>query len=254
MNGMALEHAKFQSWRSYLKFRHAIMLRARYVHGPEIGAFLAAMQETAKERVHVLPAGKRMWRAQLGESDTDSGAPHPPERMKPLLKRAQEGRANPKGIPYLYLATSRDTAIAEVRPWMGSYVSVGKFRTLRELQIVDCAKDDGPLVLYRKEPRPEKREEAVWRAISRAFSKPVNPCDDVADYVPTQIIAERLKTHEYDGIEYRSSLGEGHNIVLFDLGAADLVACYLFRVKSVTFTSEDTGEYYRVPESGLKGP
>ncbi len=247
MNVMALGHAKFRSYRSYHRFRRATMRQTRYALSAESQAFLETVKDTATDRVRVLAADERLWRAQLGcrDSDTDGKpVPYKRKRMKPLPERAQEGRANPKGIPYLYLATDRDTAIGEVRPWVGSYVSVCRFTIRKELRLVDCTKDEQPYKRYRKEPRPEIREEAVWSSISRAFSKPVNPCDDIADYVPTQIIAEFLKTHGYDGIEYRSSLGKGHNIVLFDLSLAEPGTCYLFQVKTVSFASKDTGKRY----------
>ncbi|WP_366931004.1 RES family NAD+ phosphorylase [Mesorhizobium sp.] len=48
--------------------------------------------------------------------------------MRPLAGRASEGRANPKGIPCLYMAVDRHTALAECRPWIGSLVSIGAFK------------------------------------------------------------------------------------------------------------------------------
>jgi RES domain-containing protein len=42
--------------------------------------------------------------------------------MKPIPKWQGEGRANPRGIPVLYLATHRETALAEVRPWIGAVI------------------------------------------------------------------------------------------------------------------------------------
>jgi hypothetical protein len=250
MSRMAHKRVEFESWKSYSRFRRATMRDTRYVHEPDIEAFLTAVRETAKGRVHVLAPGKHLWRAQLGGDDSDSVSPssepdpYPPERMKPLPTRAREGRANPKGIPYLYLATKRDTAIAEVRPWIGSWVSVGEFKTLRALRLVNCTKDKQPFRSYRGEPSLEEREESVWRAIGRAFSKPVNPCDDIADYVPMQIIAELFKAAKYDGIQYSSALGDGRNVVLFDLKAAELVARYVFGIENVVITPEEPGTCY----------
>ena len=43
----------------------------------------------------------------------------------------------------------------------------------------------------------------VMRMIQRAFSKPTNNSDD---YIPSQIIAEYLKSLGYDGVRYNSSL------------------------------------------------
>lgn len=62
-----------------------------------------------------------------------------PARMKPLPYQASEGRANPKGIPYLYTATYHDTAIVEVRPWVGALVSVTIVNLYQSLQTSDSA-------------------------------------------------------------------------------------------------------------------
>ncbi len=74
--------------------------------------------------------------------------PHNPTRMKPIPGQASEGRANPKGIPYLYLATHRDTALAEVRPWIRSLFSVAQFKIVRDLVVVNkelCLRHNGGL-------------------------------------------------------------------------------------------------------------
>ena len=244
---------EFKSWKGYWEFEHSTKYRTRYVHAPEVEAFLDSVLQTTEKRVDVLAQEKILWRAQLGcdgepiyeegEYIDDNPIPHQPERMKPLSRRASEGRANPKGIPYLYLATNRDTALAEVRPWIGSYISVGQFKTLRELRLVNCTTDQKGFRIFLKEPSAEKREESVWADIDRAFAKPVSPSDDIADYVPTQIMAELFKANNFDGIAYRSSLGDGHNVALFDLDMTKLISCFLFKVKSIGF------EFQRICES-----
>ena len=209
-----------------------------------------------EKRVEVLAKEQILWRAQLGcdwepiyEEDEyidDRPTPHPPKKMKPLSGRANEGRANPKGIPCLYLATNRDTALAEVRPWIGSYISVGQFKILQELRLVNCTTDQNGFQFYLKEPSAEKREESVWMDIDQAFARPVSPSDDIADYVPTQIIAEFFKANNFDGVAYRSSLGEGHNVALFDLDMAKLVSCSLFQVKSIGFEFQESANPYNI--------
>lgn len=163
--------------------------------------------------------------------------------MKPLKDRATEGRANPKGIPYLYLATDQETTLAEVRPWVGSLVSIGQFRTLRDLRFVNCTNDEnGHRVFIGGEPSPPDREKAGWADINRAFGEPVTRGDDRAEYIPTQVLAELFKANGFDGVAYRSALGcPGHNIALFDLDAAELVNCSLFRVDGVKFEFSEAG-------------
>lgn len=241
---------EFKSQRSYWDFEQATKHRTRYIHGPEVREFLEVVLSTSRNRIETVPEASFLWRAQLGhawepiyqggEHIDDGPAPYPPKRMKPLTNHAAEGRANPKGIPCLYLATNRDTALAEVRPWVGSFISVIQFKTLHALKVVNCTTDRKKYRIYFKEPSPKEREELVWHAIDRAFAKPINPSDDTADYAPTQIIAEFFKSKELDGVAYRSSLGGGHNIALFDLKDVELInKSSLFEVKSINFEFDE---------------
>jgi len=245
----------FESWRSYWNFERAIRTRMRYVHDGNVTAFLGTVLETGQKRLETIPSKSFCWRAQVGharrpiyagnEYVADVPDPYSPKRMKPLDGRAIEGRANPKGIPYLYLSTDRETACAEVRPWIGSLISVAQFQTLRELRLVNCTTDRKASRVYiGREPSPGEREESVWTDIDKAFARPVSPSEDVADYAPTQIIAELFKMHGFDGVAYRSSLGPGHNLALFDLGAAELISCHLFEVKTISFTFEEAANPY----------
>jgi hypothetical protein len=238
---------EFKSWRDFGNFERMTKNEERYIHTAEVETFLDTVLQSSTKRTEVLPSDSCLWRAQLGhgwrliyengQPIDDEPAPYPPERMKPEKKQANEGRANPKGISYLYLATHRDTALAEVRPWIGSLISVCCFRTSRELHLINCVTDNEGNKIYLQEPSPEKREEAVWVAIDRAFARPVNLSDGIIDYIPTQIIAELFKIKGFDGVAYRSSLGEGHNIVLFDLDSVSLIrnSLLLLKCESIKF-------------------
>jgi hypothetical protein len=116
----------------------------------------------------------------------------------------------------------------------------------RELRLVNCTTKQKGSMLYFKEPSAKKRKECVWADIDRAFARPVSPKDDIADYVPTQIIAELFKAIKFDGIAYRSSLGDGHNIALFNLDAAELLNCSLFQVDSIKIESREAANPYFV--------
>jgi RES domain-containing protein len=162
-------------------------------------------------------------------------APLKHERMKPLVDRAQEGRANPKGIPYLYLATHQGIAVAEVRPWVGSHVTIARFELIREVRLINTVSSDQRYMTYSREPESEERERAVWLDIDRAFSQPVTSADDTADYAATQVLAEFFHDNGIDGIAYGSSLGEGHNVVLFDMGAAVVTEREVVQIRVVKF-------------------
>ena len=211
---------------------------------------------TSHTRKIDFPSNRFLWRAQLGdhweeveidgERDTNHG-PLPPARMKPLAHSPYEGRVNPKGIPCLYLTTEKETAMAEVRPWIGSYISVGQFEIVKDLMLIDCFRQQGADLLhhsYMGEPDSDKRESAVWAHIDHAFSQPVSADDPTIKYIPTQILAELFRKNGFDGVVYKSLLGKGFNIALFDIDAAKLVNCFLYSAKSVAFKFEEAGNPY----------
>ena len=240
--------SKFKSWQSYSNFAYRIRRQTRFIRTPEDQSFLRQVLQTSKSRVEELPKNTGLWRAQLGHTwrpEPHDGqcfvevqAAYSPERMKPVEGCAAEGRANPKGIPVLYLSTRQETAMSEVRPWLGSFVSCAQFRTTRPLRIVDFSVYQGRgFVYYFDEPDDSEKEKAVWAQIGQAFSKPTTSSDGTADYAPTQVIAELFKTDGYDGIAYKSAFGDdGYNIALFNLADAVLAVCALHEVKSLKFS------------------
>lgn len=127
--------------------------------------------------------------------------------------------------------------MAEVRPWLGSYISVGQFNILKDVWLVDCRVPHNyhRVDYFLEEPPPEEREQVVWAHIDEAFSEPVSQGESTADYAPTQIIAEYFRAHGYNGIAYNSSLGSGSNVALFDLDVADLINCSVYKVQKLSF-------------------
>lgn len=149
---------EFQSYRNYREFASSVARRWRYSRTPEDMAFLQTVLETSPGKEKPLPVGSIFCRAQIGHDwypeEIDYGVtedipcPFAPERMKPLPDGAHEGRANAKGIPCLYVSTHEITAICEVRPWVGAYVSVAQMRVNRKLRVMDCAARDRRLMVY----------------------------------------------------------------------------------------------------------
>jgi len=198
--------------------------------------------------------GAALWRAQLGSNEpgwvmdeskqwllNEYYSPFSAERMKPRFDSAAEGRANPKGIPCLYLAEDVKTAMSEVRPWIGASITLGRFEITRNINIIDLTLRT-PVTLRDaskgKNIKLQELESKNWEEIDAAFARPVSPTDSKADYVPTQIIAELFKVNGYDGIRYASSLGRGHNLALFDLYYADVVGLFVYNTNNLDFQFE----------------
>ena len=244
------------------RFSDSVERRVRFVHERHVITFLNTLLDTSKQRHRRISEGKYVWRAQLGctteermQNDAvwDEPVAYPPERMKPPPHVAHEGRVNPKGIPCLYVATNKETAMAEVRPWIGSKVSVGQLRTMRELTLVDFSQGhDSKLNFFFEESPPAEREQHIWEQVDRAFSTPVTAGLSTAEYVPTQVISEFFKKKGVDGVAYKSQLGPGFNLALFDLEAASVVNCSLYPVNSISFTYGELEHSYQTKCRGQK--
>jgi RES domain len=254
----------FKSWQSYWEFRTAVTYSNRYIFDEETKSFLEEVLASSKSRQKTIESGTVFWRSQLGNGTKqmfddedkvigDEPCPYPVERMRPLQYEASEGRVNPKGIPCLYLATTKETAMSEVRPWIGSEISVAQFETKKELTVIDCSVNHSANPLYFDsehgilyEPSEDEREKAVWAYIDKAFSEPVIQNENQAHYAPTQIIAELFKKNGFDGVVYKSMLADGFNIALFDPQVAKLLNCYLYKAKKVAFEFDESANPYFV--------
>jgi RES domain-containing protein len=258
----------FKSCRDFGKFARSVKARSRYILEPDAQEFLETVIQTASSRIDTLTTGSILFRAQVGhgrqkqpcdpnQPDGDFFEvpyPYEPERMKPLKDSAREGRVNPNGIPCLYLSSDPDTAMSETRPWIDSRLSLAQFKILEDLPILNLPEPK----LYTKiffnpphdgetEEAPE-REKAVWGEIAYAFSEPVTPSDMTADYAPTQYLAEALRKVGCQGILYKSRLGQGSSLALFDPDKADLMNCGVFNTSSVKFKFDQDGNPYFIPK------
>ena len=236
---------------SYRAFANRVIRENRYFHDNDVQQFLDFIASHFPERVLTLPKDKQLWRAQLGcdtERELHNGVeygevsvPWKPARMIPDPLRVREGRANPRGISYLYLSTSPETAMHEVRPWTGSVLSAAVFEIREDLRLVDFSEfyreeqQTKSVFSLLQEPTEEQILQTVWTNIDNAFSTPVPNNEEPTRYIPTQIIAELVKSKGYDGIAYRSVFSDGFNIVLFDLNVASLIYCSIYYATTVEF-------------------
>ena len=130
---------------------------------------------------------------------------------------------NPQGIAVFYGALSEETAIAEVRPPVGSRVGVGRFELLRPVKLLDVAALRDVLVqgsIFDASFLRRLEHATFLERLSYQISQAVMPNDEPFDYLVTQAIAEYLseiREPPLDGIIFDSAqVGKGgSNIVLF---------------------------------------
>ncbi|MBQ8385860.1 MAG: RES family NAD+ phosphorylase [Paludibacteraceae bacterium] len=178
---------------------------------------------------------KQFYRARIANLKDEKYTPK--DMGAPPAKDASAGRANPEGIPYLYLCTEPETCYYEVRAAYLDRVWIGRF----------SVESDEILHLINLEPRHRSqqltldsepifilRNRLLMNAISKDLSTPLRRHDkDTLEYLPTQFICEyiRLKLQK-DGIIFQSSLKKNSaNVVLFN---ANKVKCREVREYEVT--------------------
>jgi hypothetical protein len=177
-------------------------------------------EELLGSRTIRYPAGTVLYRARLGFTrGNDGDKPYQGSAMgAPPPEKAGPGRASAKGKVVLYCTNQEPTAVAEVRPVRGEYVSVAEVLAARELEILD-------LITEPERPNPFTDDSVTYRVefagllagFAEELSKPLRSRDDPTDYIPSQKLVQLIQTTSVDGILYPSAMApRGANIVLFD--------------------------------------
>jgi RES domain-containing protein len=141
------------------------------------------------------------------------------EMNAPPKRLAAHGRANPAGIPYLYLGSTPETAVAEVRPHTGELACVADFTLQPDLKIIDLRDPRqlmSPFVLAVEDHIGLLRSDIEFlERLGQELTTPIVPQGAPIDYVPSQYLCEFIKNCDYDGVVYSSSVSDGMNLALF---------------------------------------
>jgi hypothetical protein len=159
----------------------------------------------------------------------------------PSKDRTFNGRANPQGIPYLYLSKELETTLYETRAIYYDDLSIGQFQIKNQnnIVVVDFTETGSPfsnigqIIEYVKRIRLKKH-------ISIDLSKPIRRYDSELEYLPTQFICEFIRYITVaDGILFDSSLHKGgKNIVLFNQEKVECTEVNMYRVNKVEINAE----------------
>ena len=150
----------------------------------------------------------------------------------PPQKSAKENRASPAGIVYLYVAENEHTAIAEVRPSMLDEISVARIKVLQRLKILDLSFNFPVEILL-----PHKGSHTLT-ILAKEYMVPLDIKDNNGGYLPTQLITEFIRKHEFgfDGIRYNSSLDlGGKNLVIFNYKKCEPVESDIYKVNLIEY-------------------
>lgn len=183
-------------------------------------------------------------------SGTELGAP--PKEITSL------GRFNAPNRPALYLSTTREVALAEVRAISTDTCTVAAFKTTRALRIAKLLQLTTPMDVFLSENPSEDEKLRLLRARTANFvSRRVQESDRDLHYRACNLIASAFAENGFDGLAYRTSFwssgwrnekrkfDEDHvlasNLVLFDTEAAIPMWSQLFRINWKRPYAEEDG-------------
>lgn len=162
------------------------------------------------------------------------------EMGPPPSRQSSHGRANPAGIPYLYLGSTPLTASSEVRPHTGETACIAEFKVKAGLQIVDLRnprRDASPFNLETTEQVGQFRINiSLLERLGVELTTPILPQGASIDYVPSQYLCEFIKNSGFDGVIYNSSVSDGMNLALFSPKHAEGVKVHQYKIERVDVT------------------
>lgn len=186
-----------------------------------------------------IPQNTELYRARLHHNSGEE--PYQTEKMFcPPADSSTAGRANPSGIPYLYLSDSSETVLYEIRAAYLDEVSIGIFKVKTDLgrPVLIADFTESATIFHPSKVGDKIKTTLLKQKISADLSKPMRRYDSELDYIPTQFICEFIKIYTgVNGIKFRSSLHvEGNNFVIFDQGLMDCTDVFQVKVQHVNIS------------------
>ena len=162
------------------------------------------------------------------------------EMMCPKKEIVSGGRANPLGIPFLYLSDNPETVLYEVRASYLDELSIAIFRLKEKhhsIKIVDFTENTA--LFQPSDVNQIIKAKLLRDRISKDLSKPMRRFDSEIEYIPTQFICEFIKVFTgAEGIRFRSSVHpKGKNIVIFDQEKMECKSVKLMQVNKQVLKS-----------------
>lgn len=200
--------------------------------------------DTAFNVFSAIDSNTTLYRSRINQDD--SIQPYRINEMSsPPEIKSSAGRANPQGIPYLYLSRDLKTTLYESRATFLDYVSIGEFKFEDDyaFEIVDFTKEESPfndtdeIIKFTK-------NKFIRKVVSQDLSKPLRRYDSDLEYIPTQFICEYIRFFATPaiGIQFSSSLDKnGVNIVLFDDSKIKCINVSVHQISRIDIDSRSLG-------------
>lgn len=220
------------SWTDFSEsIKHTNRFFSSNFNADVFSSFLTMVQKTYEE-------GTSFYRARISPN---SNGFEKAEMFAPPIGKRTAGRVNPDGIGVLYLSTDDKTVLNETRVTAYDYVTIGTFKNKKPIKVANISEISrvSPF-LYNDEFERFALNRKVFQEMAYEIAKPIRRNDSPLEYLPTQYIAEFVKSGGYDGVEYESTLRKGGiNLALFDESLVECVNVKTIEVTSVEYNIQE---------------
>jgi hypothetical protein len=227
----AEETKTLEKWHNFTK---EIKWNNRYFLGENID--LELLRDIFDFHTKKYKRGKIFYRARV----CDEGGLSNDQMGKPPSQKATSGRANPIGIPYLYVSTDHETVLHECKATHLDYLTIAEFKLKEDIKVVSLRgiEDISPFLIG-EDLQDYIKNQRYLKTLEAELSKPLRRHDQKLDYLPTQYLCEFIKSIDNDAIEYGSSLNEGGiNLALFSDEKVGLLKITLYEVTSMNLKTK----------------
>ena len=228
----------WEKFAEHLKYRNRFFVS--FIDLDELAKLISCTRAICK-------SGTVLTRARIAENP--KGYAPGPDMGAPPAGLAGNGRINPVGISELYTTVGSDdiaddTALHEIRAGMHDYVTFGKITLDKTITVADLSKisEISPFDIDAEDLLLFAANLEILDGMARDIAKPMRRGDNPLEYIPSQYIAEFIKSLDeeqggpYDGVMYNSTLRKGGvNLCLF---APEKYACdrtYTKQVNEITY-------------------
>jgi hypothetical protein len=190
---------------------------------------LEMLEKYLREKSKIYKSGVVFYRGRISNKE---GFPIS-ELGKPPCTKSNAGRANPYGIPYLYLSTDQKTTLYETRATYLDYVTIGKFRLNEEIKVVKL-RTVNIISPFEENIYEKLLYQPFLKSLEEELSKPLRRFDSELDYLPTQYLCEFIKSIGFDGIEYGSAMKkDGINLAIFNDTKLECIEKEVVEIKKI---------------------
>jgi hypothetical protein len=235
-----------KAYDSFNKYKEGLKKVNRFFIDP---IFEKYFDRIIKDHEITIIKDETFYRARINNSDDNYAYSDKDINMPPYSVVQKDGRCNPNGIAYFYLANNVETTIPEVRPEICQRVSVGEFKLELEKRVLEL--NFSASISGNISDELDSMEIASFMGyLLLGFTQPVLGERKDLEYLPYQYFAEYCKRKGLDGIKYKSSTNRkspnNFCFTMFNNNHFKFVKSSLYFIENIQYNAKKLSEGFSI--------